>query len=276
MKVLKSLILIMVVLSIISLNASATLLVYEGFDYGDSTLDGQNGGTGFSDAWSTTDTVDTQSTSLSTPDGYGLTVTGGSIADVAGSGAVTLTRTLSSEISMDPTEEQTYYFSVLFCRYDTSDSTWGEYSDLLKLVDAGGDFGVIFQTGSDEEIIIDLYHSTTTSEDDAFALGQTYLYVGKIVVRDGEVDEAYASLYEVGSDTVELEPASWDISVTVDCELTSIDTISLKFGQKTDTFYYDELRIGTTWADVTGVPEPSSLFLLGISSLCLFRRRKNN
>jgi hypothetical protein len=37
----------------------------------------------------------------------------------------------------------------------------------------------------------------------------------------------------------------------------------------------DEIRIGTTWADVTSVPEPASLGLLSIGAVGLFRRRRS-
>jgi hypothetical protein len=39
-------------------------------------------------------------------------------------------------------------------------------------------------------------------------------------------------------------------------------------------WYLDDIRVGTTWADVTPVPEPAALSLFGIAALGLLRRRK--
>ena len=36
----------------------------------------------------------------------------------------------------------------------------------------------------------------------------------------------------------------------------------------------DELRIGTEWIDVTGVPKPGTIVLLGLGRLGLLKRKK--
>ena len=60
---------------------------------------------------------------------------------------------------------------------------------------------------------------------------------------------------------------------TLDVDQTQFDTISISDGQ---TSGFDEIRFGTTLADVTpgAIPEPSSLSLLALASLALLRRRK--
>ena len=40
------------------------------------------------------------------------------------------------------------------------------------------------------------------------------------------------------------------------------------------TAAYDEYRIGTTWADVTPIPEPSTVFLFAVGLLALLWARR--
>jgi hypothetical protein len=43
----------------------------------------------------------------------------------------------------------------------------------------------------------------------------------------------------------------------------------------TPAFQFDELRVGTTWADVTPIPEPTAVGLFGLGLLTLFARSRN-
>jgi hypothetical protein len=45
-------------------------------------------------------------------------------------------------------------------------------------------------------------------------------------------------------------------------------------GSNPDHLYVDEIRVGETWRDVTSVPEPASLSLLGLGGLGLLSRRR--
>lgn len=56
--------------------------------------------------------------------------------------------------------------------------------------------------------------------------------------------------------------------------MTAIDDVGFKAQATTGDFLVDNLLIGTTWADVTPVPEPSTLALAGLGMLGLaFARR---
>ena len=61
--------------------------------------------------------------------------------------------------------------------------------------------------------------------------------------------------------------------------LTFADATNIRFAQFNtfSTSYWDEVRIGTSWADVTPVPEPATWGLLafGLASTVIFRRRKH-
>ena len=56
-----------------------------------------------------------------------------------------------------------------------------------------------------------------------------------------------------------------------DLDQSQFDTLNIS-GVK---FYVDELRIGTTFADVTPIPEPATMTLLALGGLALLRRRRS-
>ena len=108
------------------------------------------------------------------------------------------------------------------------------------------------------------------------------IIIGKIVWSDGGPDVISIArfleadlLSEAGFDAVALSSAGFPIQPNLD--QSQFDTISFQGGR----YFADELRIGTTFADVIGrsvvavsVPEPASAGLLVLGSLALLRRRR--
>jgi hypothetical protein len=92
--------------------------------------------------------------------------------------------------------------------------------------------------------------------------------VAKIVASAAGSDTAYLKVFGTGysSQVPFAEPTTWDATVT---EITSaiLDRIRIRIDNGNTASLpgeVDEIRIGTTWADVIGVPEPATISLIGL------------
>ncbi len=111
--------------------------------------------------------------------------------------------------------------------------------------------------------------------------GTTYFLLAKLVFQgdDGTVD-AYLNVYEDGQALPTGEPASWQahawrdgVSANWDSQLEMLSVIGTPYSTSLTGANYDEIRVGTSVADVLLVPEPASLALLALGGLLLRRRR---
>jgi hypothetical protein len=232
----------------------AELLVYEGFDYSGTSLDTQNGGVGFSDAW-VAPGIELGPNNLSVPSGYNFTPLGVCVqADTIGGN--TLTRTLSVEIDFDPINDRVYYISMLFDRDDNFDNSAGEYATLMGFKDVQDVNALWLQIESDETMRIDFNHETKESLI-KFDPNITYLYVVKIEASSYKIDKIFAKIYKTGQDTIQGEPLCWD--VYSECDYAgSLKSIYSNFGSQITAFSIDEIRIGTAWSDVVNTQNPET------------------
>jgi len=104
-------------------------------------------------------------------------------------------------------------------------------------------------------------------EWDADTGGEDIISVVRFLETDELSEEAFNALIAAKPD---LSSANWAANKP-NLDQSQFDTLNIA-GTK---FFVDELRIGTTFADVTPIPEPVTLTLLGLGGLGLIRRRRN-
>lgn len=250
---------------------SAALLVNESFDYVDGNLSGQNGGTGFTGAWSVS--------------GSGTiteTVAGGLASLSGNSGTATASRTFSSAITSAGTSS--FYFS-----FDVDVTALGSavlsgshsFSDTLSFLSGSTVFSTsMFMTSSGYRLREAYNGGSTTAyiNGNSTTTGVTYTVVGAFTFDTGAGE---ASL------TIWLNPtsqASTSVTYTWTSTVTSITGISLARSDGFNvasgtTTTFDNIRVGTDWNSVTSssVPEPAScavLLGLAVAGLTVATRRR--
>lgn len=163
------------------------------------------------------------------------------------------------------------YMSVLVRKATTDES---EFEDMVVALDNGTTaIGAQFGISSNDKFFAGI--STTAPDEgtkDAVA-GTTYLLIAKMEASTTDPDVLSLWVYEEG-DTVPLtDPGSGaEITQTVSSG-RSLERLRLRYGNFNTGAEFDEIRIGSTWADVA-TPEPSSLVLLAFSCVGLLLRRR--
>ncbi|MBN1555584.1 MAG: PEP-CTERM sorting domain-containing protein [Phycisphaerae bacterium] len=232
----------MVVLALVALPLQAAFVGQESFSYSEGLLDGQNGGTGFSDAWATENTYVTS---------------GGEAAQYSAYGAGAATRTIADPMRYD--QDGTYYMSIKINKQVTGNSG-GDYAVAEVWSQSVGTTYLSFGVGSDESYYLgfidnDTYSANTSAGD--YTGGDVYL-VAKVVTYSGSTsDEAYLKIYTSGIDAT--EPTSWDLQVSGSSGAIDVQNLLLKSGVNNDA-RFDDLYFGTSFSDV--VPEPATISLL--------------
>jgi hypothetical protein len=239
----------------------APIFAYEDFDYGSSGLDGQSGGTGFGGSWNASG-VETGSSSLAAPAGYGYTPIGGAVQ--ANMSERSGSRELGFSIPLDPApgDRVIYYFSALFSIHDENgNQSSGEYFQILEFLNDAGEDVVSYGVSSSQQAAVTLNGTSAYTGVDYIEKEKTYLLVGKLLARGERTPQYYDSrdagfvkVFKVGADTVYNEPkydAYWDATVYGNSDKT-INKLAFQFGINLTRVSIDEIRIGTTWQQVVG------------------------
>ena len=230
--------------------AHATLIAYDGFNYGPagSDLSGNNGGFGFATPWqpggfnaSINNNYDIASGSLS----FGPLLTSGNSAATTAQNAISgLTRTLASSLGTPGT---TAYLSFLLQPQGTLNG--GAFN---------GFFGVVFETAGEPEVFMGKPGADAINEyviEDRGGAGQVSSGVPAVLNQTAliVVKAEFGLLSDVFTMYVNptpggAEPASGAVKV-----LPDIGTILGLTLYSTGGHAIDELRLGQTFADVTPV-----------------------
>lgn len=256
----------------------AALILYEPFDYSAGTLNGQNGGTGFSGAWSATGTT---ASAVGSPGlSYGALQTTGNMLN--GIGSMWMKRTFSS--SGLTGNGSTLWFSWLISATDTTPGTATAipsfFSDVTGPHGQAAGFAVSYNITSQTSLYMDARIGGTTLASTTIP-GTNYYQSGVALVlgRITFSDTANQDRLEVWlNPPLETDPGAPLFNVA---------------GQWTDPganngFYMskydppdrmiDELRLGTTLVDVTPTPEPAAVTLTMAGSIAygviVLRRRR--
>lgn len=288
----------------------ADLLIYEGFDYapGNNIDTVTSTGIGLSGNWTVTNAAGNNPHSVGSGLSFGdLIVSGGSIERDIRDGRSTTSRTVTASplltadntsiyfsVLMDPTINSNgflqgegqfgnTYATLIFGNEELTDSGNGNNGGNGTIANNGDGVGVgffgppLFSTLGFSGVGIQgvTFTNGTSNQSDrqtsSIVTGDALsLIVGRIDwAANGSSDTI--SLFNITDPTAPLGTAF--SSQVLDVDQTTFDTISITDGQ---TSAFDEIRFGTTLADVlpVAVPEPTSTSLLYLGSLAFFRRRR--
>lgn len=281
---------------VIAQPAKAALLVYEGFDYGlvsgGPIAGNANTGTGFSSGWQVAAagsavpwTYNSNSMSFSS----NLQTSGGSAAFASNGGDIgNLFRGLSADIS--GTTFGSFVFNVASRDNAVVDVMFGGATatdNTATSVMAASEWG---QTNSGVRIADENGTHVQTLAGQPLVLGTTYMYLWKSemgestqtvtawVLTSSQYDYFSANGFsESALNSAGTGTGSANVfqtgSITLTGTLGDLSTMHL-FGygwEPVVSAQMDEIRVGTSFSDVTPVPEPSTVALLGIGALLTSR-----
>ena len=246
-------------------------------------MNSQSGGTGWSGAWfnttATSATLSDDNTSLTYPGTFESPSTApipvGDRISTGGIGASS-SRLMANTLSL-AVDGNVMFASALFKKNAANGGGVTTDNILLEFVDSAGNrrFGLGIEGTGDRPW---LNANGSTSPATTVTPGDTYFIVAKIVSSASGTDSAFLKVYgtNYGSEVPIAEPTTWDATLT---QTTSaiLDRIRVRIdaGNTASTpGEVDEIRIGSDWASITTVPEPTAGALIALASFALARRRR--
>jgi hypothetical protein len=249
--------------------SKAELLFYDGFNYPAGNLAGQNGGTGFGTAWSSRKNTPTvYSPGLS----YGsLTTAGGAVSNNTGGAVMQTSSTLSIPITSTSdvvTNGGSLYVSFLISEDAVNYADLTFFNDTSEILSMGNFYG----SGSQPSLDYGFKANNATIVNSTVPIdtsGATHLLLMQLDY--STAGETLLSLYlDPTSDALDSPIATYAAD-----NILVFNTVRLEVAGGN---YLDEIRMGTTLADVLpgigAVPEPSAwlLSIPGLGLLAALRR----
>ena len=252
------------VLGIVALSSySYAQTAYEPFSYtaGTGGLANQSGGTGWSSTWGT------GTNSITSP---GLTFTkNGQTLTSSGNMATTVGNDTGNFRQISSTVNSGTEWVSLLAKLDSG--TGGTGYAGFSLFNGGSENLFIGQIFNNSHWGLD--QSTGTQPTTVTVDGTTHLFVAQIDYGAGTGGMDRVRLYvdpTPGLSTPDVAPAI-DVSTT---RSASFNQVRIQAGGGASPVDFDEIRLGTSYAGVTPVPEPAMLGLAGAAALTLLARRR--
>ena len=245
--------------------AAAAVIVQESFDYAAGPLAGNNGGTGFSAAWINRGTGATVTAPGLT---YGSLSASGNKA--LGATSISVARTFDSTGLTG--DGATYWFSYLFAAPDTvstgtSASGLSFFSDVNGAYSQAGGFYLNCDVTSSTNMKLDTriggaFGPSVDVPGTNYHSGDPMLIVGRIAFSDQAnqdtlevwLDPPLTGSAPTGSPTVSYLNGNWGA-------VAPADTAVYWTKYNAPDRVIDEIRLGTSFADIAPVPEPGTLGL---------------
>jgi hypothetical protein len=284
-------VLILALLVLATSPSGATLLLYEPFDYDAGVLDG---------VAATGQNLAGTYAGSPVPPGFDLVVVSpglgyGNLTGVPAASGNRLSQNLSTtsasasasiDADLATPDGQALFFSALFTLDDTSNAN--RFARITFSNAASGDqlsFGEsVVGSGA---ITVSAMTATTgnpvaAGADNAFVDGHTVLLIGRYQGSAAPLGDRLELLVYDTADA-DLLPGGFDASDPgaefaflldgVDIDLGALDTVTFTIRGQANNFL-DELRVGTTYADVIPEPGTASLLALGLAGLAAAKRAR--
>ena len=240
----------------------AELIAYDGFDYtvGSELPTGHYPAFGMY-AWVEYTTPKSVIASGSLPNT--LVQSTGNSLDVLAADNQLMYLKIASPLSLD--QDVTYYMScVIQAKKDDAGLFYLQF-------DHWGNVRVRIQDGQPT-----LSYDNVRADTGAQRATQTDAYLMVLKVEGHATGDDHFYLGMFGPNDTLTEPTTWEMETTGDKGASTGSCSMYLLGNEARANYrLDEVRVGTTWADVTPAPEPASLALLACGAVLGVRRRRS-